>query len=70
MTISSCGKSILNQLKIVSVLEETMPGLHIVSNIRFTECKTCVNRQKKYGIDYEEFKADNDARVGKYAANI
>ena len=47
-----------------------MPGLHVVSNIRFTECKTCVNRQKKYGKDYDEFKADNEARVAKYAANI
>ena len=44
VTLSSCGMSIINQLKIVSSLEEAIPGLHIVTNIRYEECKTCMDR--------------------------
>jgi hypothetical protein len=70
VTFSSCGKSIHNQLKIVSALEESVPGLHIVSTIKLTECKTCLNRLKKYQKEVEDFKKINDKKVEDYTANI
>jgi hypothetical protein len=70
VTFSSCGKSIVNQLKIVSALEESLPGLHIVSNIKLTECKTCINRLKKYSKEIEDFRKINDEKVSSYVANI
>ena len=63
VTFSSCGKSIINQLKIVSSLEEAIPGLHIVTSIKFTECKTCLNRLKKNGEEIQEFRSVNDLKV-------
>ena len=57
VTYSSCGRSIINQLKIVSSLEEAIPGLHIVTNIRYTECKTCMNRQRKIGNELGDFRS-------------
>ena len=63
VTFSSCGKSIINQLKIVSSLEEAIPGLHVVTNIRYTECKTCLNRLKRNGQETNDFRVANDSKV-------
>lgn len=57
-------------MKIVAALQEHIPGLHIVSNIKLTECKTCINRQKKYDKDVKDLKAANDERVASYASKI
>jgi hypothetical protein len=70
VTLSSCGRATINQLKIVSSLEEAIPGLHIVTNIKYTECKTCLNRLKKNQRELEEFRTVNEIKVRDYLDNI
>lgn len=70
ITFSSCGKSIYNQLRIVSSLEEALPGLHLVTSFKLTECKTCLNKTKKLSLDMTEFRATNDQKLVDYVENI
>lgn len=54
ITLTACGLSIINLMKVSSIMCEVLPDLHRLSSIRYADCRTCSAKFKKQGEEESE----------------
>jgi hypothetical protein len=47
ITLTACGLSIINLIKVSNILCEVLPELHRLSSIRYADCRTCAAKINK-----------------------
>jgi hypothetical protein len=68
ITLTACGLSIINLMKVSSIMCEMIPELHRLSSIKYADCRTCASKMKKQ--KEEDYKAQLKHKTLEYLSSV